>query len=239
MGTEVGFKSESRANKLSYKLGLILHAFLSLPKTVYFNFRCFPFMTAIKLPVLVSFRTKLLELHKGLITFDSAPYRFMVKFGFGGSSGIIERKSLICLEEGGCIRFSGKADFCAGTSLRNSGYLKFGNKFWSNKNCTIWCSKSISFGDNVLFGWNIVFRDADGHLIIDNGEPRPVEGDISIGNHCWICSESHVLKNSSIGNDCVLGYGSLLTQKYDEDNTLYVGRPAKPIKRNINWMRGE
>ena len=150
MGTEVGFKSESRANKLSYKLGLILHAFLSLPKTVYFNFRCFPFMTAIKLPVLVSFRTKLLELHKGLITFDSAPYRFMVKFGFGGSSGIIERKSLICLEEGGCIRFSGKADFCAGTSLRNSGYLKFGNKFWSNKNCTIWCSKSISFGDKKI-----------------------------------------------------------------------------------------
>jgi len=234
----IEFKSESRANKMSYRVGLIFHSILSIPKTLYFNFRCFPFSIAVKLPVLVSHRTKLLELHKGIIKFGCNPYRFMVKFGFGGSSGVIERKSLICLERGH-VHFEGKADFCAGTSLRNGGELKFGNKFWSNKNCTIWCSKSISFGENVLFGWNIVFRDADGHLIIEDGEPRPVEGDITIGDHCWICSESHVLKNSGMGNDCVLGYGSLLTKKYDADNTLFVGRPAKPVKDNINWMRGE
>ena len=239
MTAQIDFKSENRANKFSYKLGLIIHALLSLPKTLYFNFRCFPFSMAIKLPVLVSYKTKLLELHKGSITFGCTPYRFMVKFGFGGSSGIIERKSLICLEENGCIHFDGKADFCAGTSLRNGGDLKFGNKFWSNKNCTIWCSKSISFGDNVLLGWNIVFRDADGHLIIDNGEPRPVDGKIVIGNHCWICSESHVLKNSGLGNNCVLGYGSLLTNTYVDNNTLYVGRPARPVKNNIDWIRGE
>lgn len=234
----IDFKSESRADKLSYKIGLVCHAILSIPKTLYFNFRCFPFSTAVKLPVLVSYRTKILELHKGIITFGHTPYRFMVKFGFGGSSGVIERKSLICLD-GGHVHFDGKADFCAGMSLRNGGELKFGNKFWANKNCTIWCSKSISFGENVLFGWNTVFRDADGHLIIENGEPRPVEGEITIGDHCWICSESHVLKNSGMGNDCVLGYGSLLTKKYDSNNTLFVGRPAKPVKDNINWMRGE
>lgn len=236
--TDLKFKSESRAGKLAYRIGLITQAILSIPKTIYFNFRCFPFLTAVKLPVLISYNTQILELHKGIIVFDQEPYRFMVKFGFGGSSGIIDRKSLICLERGH-VHFYGKTDFCAGISLRNSGEIVFGNRFWANKNCTIWCSNSISFGDDVLLGWNIVFRDSDGHLIISNNVSQCIEGPISIGKHCWICSETHILKNSGIGNDCVLGYGSLLTRKYEKDNTLFVGRPAKPIKEGINWERGE
>jgi len=236
--SEIEFKSESRAKKKTYRISLIVESIFSIPKTLYFNFRCFSFSTAIKLPVLVSYRTKLPELHKGIITFGRSPYRFMVKFGFGGSSGIIERKSLICLE-GGNVHFEGKADFCAGTSLRNSGEIRFGNRFWSNKNCTIWCSKYICFGENVLLGWNIVFRDSDGHLIIDNGEPRPVTGDVIIGNHCWICSEAHVIKGGSMGNDSVLGYRSLLNKKNEISNVLLVGSPAKIVKSNINWIRGE
>lgn len=235
---EMDFKSESRAGKKSYRFRLVVHALLSIPKTIYFNFCVFPLSTAVKLPVLVSYKTKIVELHKGVITFGCSPYCFMVKFGFGGSSGIIERKSLVCLESG-TVNFEGKADFCAGTSLRNSGKLKFGSNFWSNKNCTIWCSNSISFGENVLLGWNVFFRDSDGHLIIQNNKARPVTGTISIGNHCWICSESHILKNSSLGRDCVLGYGSLLTRKHNESNILYVGCPAEAIKENISWIRGE
>lgn len=235
---DIEYKSENRVGKVSTKLFLICHAALSIPKTIYFNFRCFPLKTALRLPVLISYRTRILEIHRGMITFDCSPYSFMIKIGFGGSDGVIDRGSFICLESG-CVTFNGKAAFSAGISLRNSGELSFGNNFWSNKNCTIWCSKKIRFGENVLLGWNIVFRDSDGHLIIDNGEPRPVSGKIEIGNHCWICSESHVLKSSKLGNDCVLGYGSLLTSKYDKHNALLVGRPAKLIKENINWMRGE
>ncbi len=235
---EYDFKSENRSNKFSYKLSLVIHALMSVPKTLYFNFRCFPLKTAIRLPVLMSYKTRIIELHKGLISFNEKPYRFMIKFGFGGSDGILERKSVICLE-GGEIHFEGKADFCEGISLRNAGNLRFGNRFWANKNCTIWCSHKMSFGNNTLLGWNIVFRDSDGHLIIDNDTPRPVEGEISIGNHCWICSECHILKNSSLGNDCVLGYGSLLTKNYSRNNALYVGRPAKCVKENISWFRGE
>lgn len=235
---DIPFKSENRADKLSTKASLIWHSVLSIPKTLYFNFRCFPISTAIKLPVLISHNTKILEIHKEMISFGCNPYRFMVKIGFGGSDGIADKKGFVCLE-GGCINFEGKASFSAGTTLRNAGNLRFGNYFWANKNCTIWCSKSIRFGDNDLLGWNVVLRDSDGHLIIDNGTPRPVEGNIAIGNHCWLCAETHILKNSGLGDDCILGYGSLLTKKYDMNNTLFVGRPAKPIKENINWILGE
>lgn len=234
----IKFKNDNRADKFSTKLSLICNAILSIPKTIYFNLRCFPLNTAIKMPVLISHKVKLVELHRGLISFKCCPSRFMIKIGFGGSDAIIERKGLVCLE-GGNVVFTGKASFSAGISIRNSGELLFGNNFWANKNCTIWCSKAMTFGDDVLLGWNIVFRDSDGHLILDNGIPKSVDGEISIGNHCWICSEAHVLKESRMGNDCVLGYGSLLTHYYESDNILYVGRPARPIKENINWLRGE
>ena len=233
----IDLKRENRSNRSLSKYRLLSEAIFSIPKTIYFNFRCFSFSTAVKLPVLVSYQTKLLELHRGIITFGCTPSHFMVKFGFGGSSGVAERKSLICLEKGH-VYFDGKAVFSAGTSLRNAGTITFGHNFWSNKNCTFWSSKHISFGENVLLGWNIVFRDADGHQMLENGIPRPVDGDIIIGNHCWICSESHILKNSGLGNDCVLGYGSLLVNKYYNNNVLYIGRPAIPKKYNISWIRG-
>lgn len=235
---EIRFKADNRSQKRITKLRLYISALLSIPKTLYFNFNCFPFHLAIRFPVLISYDTKIIECRRNSVLFDCKPTHFLVKVGFGGSDGVEDKKGSICLE-GGILKFRGKATFCRGAIIRNKGYLSIGNGFFANKNCTIWCSKKIAVGENVLFGWNIVFRDSDGHLIIDNGMPRPVDGDIEIGSHCWICSESHVLKNSSLGNDCVLGYGSLLTNKYNQDNTLYAGKPAKPIKEKISWMRGE
>lgn len=42
-----------------------------MPKTIYFNFRCFDFKTAIKLPVLLSHDVKLGKLYKGVITLNN------------------------------------------------------------------------------------------------------------------------------------------------------------------------
>ena len=51
----------------------------------------------------------------------------------------------------------------------------------------------------------------------------------------WICSETHILKGSGIGNDSVIGYKSLLTKRFDENNVLVVGHPAMIAQREINW----
>ena len=40
---------------------------LSVPKTLYFNLRCFDFKTALKTPVLVAYDTRLTELKRGVI----------------------------------------------------------------------------------------------------------------------------------------------------------------------------
>ena len=51
----------------------------------------------------------------------------------------------------------------------------------------------------------------------------------------WICAHSDILKGTEIGNDSVIGFGSLVTKKFSDSNILVAGRPAKIVKQSINW----
>ena len=106
-----------------------------------------------------------------------------------------------------------------------------------NNACFVKCANAnINIGDESAFGWNCSIQNSDGHKILVNGEEIPNSGDINIGKHCWICSEASILKNAYLGDDCVLAYKSILTKKISEENgCLYVGSPAKIVKKNINW----
>ena len=76
-----------------------------LPKTIYFNLKCLPFLQAIKLPIFISHRVILASL-KGKIVFDCGNVKTgMVKIGFGyvgifdryRSRSIIENKGTLVL----------------------------------------------------------------------------------------------------------------------------------------------
>ena len=58
---------------------------------------------------------------------------------------------------------------------------------------------------------------------------------MTIGNHVWVCTESHILKGTAIGNDCVVGYASLVSKGGSDNNVLWAGHPAKIIKQKVNW----
>lgn len=97
----------------------------------------------------------------------------------------------------------------------------------------------VTIGDNVLLGWDChIFDDNGGHHIYYDGEERkttPKDSAIEIGDHVWICSYSHILAGSRIGGCSVLGYKSLLTKKYPDDNVLLAGCPATIKAHNITW----
>ena len=214
---------------------VILFIILSLPKTIIFNILSFKFLDAIKLPVLVGYNIKVKSTKRGVICFEGKKQPFMVRFGFGGSDGVISnQKGEICIISGKII-FKGKAGFSAGCSLRNTGTLIFGGDFNANKNTYINCCNSISIGESAMLGWNVVIIDGDGHPLVKDGVTKPYSKPIVIGNHVWLCAESHVLKGAHLGDNCVLAYRSLLTKEIDGDNLLVGGSPAKIIDSNINW----
>lgn len=213
-----------------------IQTIISLPKSIWFNMRCFPFKTAIKLPVLVSHKTKLKKLKKGVIVLPENFTRFGIKIGIGSNERIPEQKSMIFLNEGH-ITFLGTAKFSAGVILSNEGEMVIGDNLFTNNNATIWCGDRIEIGDDNLWGWNVFLRDEDGHCIIVDGERRPTHAPIHIGDHCWLASETVFLKDAYIPDGCVVGYRSVITKGFDKENAIIAGTPAKVVRENIGWER--
>lgn len=217
----------------------ILIVVFSLPKTVYFNFKALPVKYAIKLPVFVSYKVNLIEVRKGILEFPNGISFFLVRLGTGGSPSIPSQQSSIRLGGGGKLSFLGEARMGEGTIINVKGNMVVGKRFSANKNCFLSCTNKVIIGDDVLFGWDChVFDDNGGHHVLYNGVERKQSKEdnaITIGNHVWVCSYAHLLAGSTIGNGSILGYKSLLTKKYKEENVLIVGTPAKIKDNNVKW----
>ncbi len=207
---------------------------VSLPKTIYFNFRCLPLKQALRLPIFIKYDVKLGELHPNMIKINAPVSRFMIKYGLGGVKGLSTGKSQLWLQNG-TITFNGKANFAEGCSIRNNGNLMFGDNFGAGKNCFISCSDEIIFGDDILFAWNGTIRDSDGHTIFMDGMEKPSHKPVHIGNHVWIASEVKILKGITIPDGCIIALGSIVTRSFDEENILIGGYPAKKLQTNVSW----
>ncbi len=212
-----------------------LRVLLSIPKTIYFNFRVLPFAKAVKLPFFIAHDIKLGTL-KGDISLESAPRTFMVRIGSGGSDGVIAGKGYLSCSKGAAIVFEGKAHFSPGISIRvDRGCARFGERFSANKNCFISCTEGVTFGADTMMGFRVSVRDSDGHQIISNGTARLGLEPVTVGDHVWLCSHTHVLKGCQIPNDCILGYGSIATGTFTQPHCLIAGHPAKVIREDVSW----
>lgn len=217
-----------------------LKKILSLPKSLYFNLKVFPLKTAIKLPILISYDTKIINIHKGSIIINSSIKPQMIQIGFGGIDYIPNnRPSFLRIDNGGKIIFNGTCQISSGSSIRISknGILDIGTNFSSNKNLILSCDDLIKIGNNVLLGWNVNIRTGDGHYIYDltTNIKNPITKSVVIGNHVWIASYVHILKGSVIKDNCVLAYNSCTMTNFNETNCIIGGYPAKILRRNINW----
>lgn len=65
----------------------IIHFLLSLPSSIYFNLKVFSLKTAIRLPVIVDYRTMMHGLYKGCFVLDfTCKKTGCVKLGWGNGS---------------------------------------------------------------------------------------------------------------------------------------------------------
>ena len=105
-----------------------------------------------------------------------------------------------------------------------------GDKVFMNHNCSITCANEITIGDNCNLANNIVIVDHD-HNIGDTGVVAGLNSKpIHIGNNVWIGGNVCVLPGVTIGDNVVIGAGSVVTKDIPA-NCLVVGNPGKIIKR--------
>ncbi len=210
---------------------------ISLPKTIFFNFKAFKFCDAVKLRIIINYKTKFGKIYKNVIIFDKENNE-KVWFGFGGSDGIFANNNYISMDKNSKIKFYGKAVFGKGIVLRSDGgNLEIGKNFSTNKNCSISCKNEISIGENVLFGWNIHLMDSNGHKIFKNNIKDMDNKKISIGNHVWVCSYSDILKGTKINDDSIVAYKSCVNKEFIQNNIVIGGIPAKVVAENVNWEK--
>lgn len=98
-------------------------------------------------------------------------------------------------------------------------------------------SGEIFIGDNTIFGHNCMiltgvheFVGGMRKRLVAGGSESPSSGyDINIGSGCWITSGVIIIGKVSIGNNTIIGAGSVVTHDIPS-GVFAAGIPAKVIK---------
>ena len=207
----------------------------SIPKTLRFNLHYFPLKTALKLPVVVSHRTYLRELH-GKVELPEKVERAMIKIGFGDVGHYDRKRSRGIWQVSGMVSFGGKASIGHGSKLSVRGNLSLGADFNMTAESTIVCAKEIRFGDDCLLSWDILVMDTDEHPLY-NKENERINSDkpIIVGNHVWIGCKCVLLKGAEVPDNTVVAAGTRLTSAFNGQNQVIGGNPPIVLKSDVHW----
>lgn len=111
--------------------------------------------------------------------------------------------------------------------------VHFGKGVYANFNLTLVDDTHIFVGDYTMIGPNVVLATA-GHPILPELRPLAYQYNmpIHIGKNCWLGAGVIVLPGITIGDNSVIGAGSVVTKDIPA-NVVAVGNPCK-VLREIN-----
>ena len=133
----------------------------------------------------------------------------------------------------------GKVFYFQGPVQLNYGCHTFiGENFFANFNLTVMDDGPVWIGDNVCFGPNVSLMatshpllaqermglDGQGHTVMAEYAPA-----IHIGNQVWIASNVVVTAGVQIGDNAVIGAGSVVTKDIPAGYLAY-GNPCRPVR---------
>lgn len=112
----------------------------------------------------------------------------------------------------------------------SSGNIAIGKSVYINRNSMIVSKTSIEIGDDVTIGPGVYIYDHD-HDMHHRGSY--VTSPVIIGKKTWIGAGTIILKGVTIGCNCVIAAGSVVSRNV-EDNQVFVQKrqsEIKPIQR--------
>lgn len=106
--------------------------------------------------------------------------------------------------------------------------IHIGKNVFINSDCKFQDQGGIFIGDGVLIGHNVVLATLNHDMSPEKRRgmyPKPIK----IGKNVWIGSNSTVLPGVTVGDNAVIGAGSVVTKDIPK-NTVAAGNPARVIK---------
>lgn len=112
-------------------------------------------------------------------------------------------------------------------------HVHFGKNIYANFNLTMVDDTHIYVGDYTMFGPNVVVATA-GHPILPELRKKAYQynAPVHIGKNCWIASGVVILPGVTIGDNTVIGAGSVVTKDIPSD-VVAIGNPCR-VLRKIN-----
>lgn len=112
-------------------------------------------------------------------------------------------------------------------------HVHFGNHVYANFNLTLVDDGEIFVGDRVMFGPNVTISTA-GHPVLPELRTRGAQFNlpVRIGNDVWIGAGALIMPGVTIGDNSVIGAGSVVTRDIPADVVAF-GSPCRVV-REIN-----
>lgn len=111
------------------------------------------------------------------------------------------------------------------------GYnIEIGDHFMANHNCTILDGAKVTFGNDVFVGPDCSFYTSGYPLdVVDRIADLEYARPITIGDHVWIGGGVRIMPGVQIGNDSVIGGGSIVVSDIPA-GVLAAGNPCRLIR---------
>ena len=112
-------------------------------------------------------------------------------------------------------------------------HVHFGKRVYANFNLTLVDDTHIYVGDYTMLGPNVTIATA-GHPILPELREKNYQYNmpVHIGKNCWLGAGVIVLPGVTIGDNTVIGAGSIVTKDIPA-NVVAVGNPCR-VLREIN-----
>jgi hypothetical protein len=208
------------------------------PKTLYFNFKKFPFALARKLPVYFYGRVRFGNI-TGSIVIDAPIKRAMIGFGqpyelkqraMGTAELVLEGKLVFR----GHVQF-GKDYF---VYVAQAAVCEMGHMSSLGFSGKIMCFDSVILGNYARLGFESQIIDSNVHQMIDTetGAKFPMTAPIRLGNYNYLGNRISVMQRTITPDYCTVASNSICNANYSQlgNNILIGGMPAKLLKENIS-----
>lgn len=108
--------------------------------------------------------------------------------------------------------------------------ISVGDNFYANYNVTILDGAPVTFGNNVFIAPNCVFSTAGHPLNVEQrNKGLEIALPITVGDNVWIGTQVSVLPGVTIGNNTVIGAGSVVNRDIP-DGVIAAGNPCRVIR---------
>ena len=153
-------------------------------------------------------------------------------FELGENSYIGPGCKIVCKEfrAGNYLWMPERVDVGRGGCTGPNSIVEIGNSVGIFEGCVINPSEKVVIGSNVGIGAECLIWTHGAWLDPLQGFPFSFES-VTIGNNVWLPARSVMLPGTNIGDNCVIGTGSIITKDIP-DGSLAMGSPCKVVKEN-------